>query len=60
MNKKNKYLGRGHELKQLIGECNSQGGRNQDVVVVEPCPVAAVVHCSLAVQLSARRRVANS
>ena len=59
MNKKNKYLGRGHELKQLIGECNSQGGRNQDVVV-EPCPVAAVVRRSLAVQLSARRHIANS
>ena len=49
MNKKNKYLGRGHELKQLIGECNSQGGKNQDVVVVEPCPVATVVRRSLAV-----------
>ena len=44
-------------MKQLIGECNLQGGRNQDVVVVEPYPVAVVVRHSLEVQLSARREL---
>ena len=48
MNKK-KNLGHEHELKQLIGDCNSQEGMNQDVVVVELCTVAAVVHRFLAV-----------
>jgi hypothetical protein len=43
MNKEKKCLGSGHELKQLIGDRNSQEGRNQDVVVVEPCLVAAVM-----------------
>ena len=42
MNKK-KYLGRGHELKQLIGDHNSQEGSNQDVVVMEPCLVAILM-----------------
>ena len=45
----------GLELKQLIGDLNWQESKNQDVIVVEvePCQlVAAVVHRSLAVQLS--------
>ena len=52
-----KYLGRGHELKQLIGEYNSQGGRNQDVVVVEPCPGRAPFSGGPALRASVRREL---